>query len=110
MGLDQIARSRNEEDARVIGDWRKHPNLQGWMEALWLTKRGDSFNCVEVELDAADLDALEFAVNEGTLPKTEGFFFGDSADERYKECDLEFIRKARAEIKDGNRVFYSSWW
>ena len=40
MGLDMyayIARKKSEDfnSAREIAYWRKHPNLQGWMENLW---------------------------------------------------------------------------
>ena len=35
--------------------WRKHPNLHGWMEALYRSKGGQSelFNCTTVELTAS---------------------------------------------------------
>ena len=40
--------------------WRKHPNLHGWMEALYREKGGEQeFNCVPVLLTAEDLDQLE---------------------------------------------------
>lgn len=100
-----------------IAYWRKHPNLQGWMEQLWLEKNPDirddnraSFNCVELELTWEDLEALEKAVEAGTLPKTAGFFFGDDSDEYYRAQDLEFITMAKAEIFVGLRVFYNSSW
>lgn len=44
-----------------IAYWRKHPNLQGWMEQLFAEKGGecDIFNGVEVELTWEDVDRLE---------------------------------------------------
>jgi hypothetical protein len=121
MGLDMYAYSTDEATSAVdffdletreeIFYWRKHPNLHGWMEALYRSKGGtaESFNCVPVRLDPADLDALEAAVKDGGLPDTEGFFFGVS-DGSEKADDLEFIRKARESIAEGDTVFYTSWW
>ena len=62
---------------REIAYWRKHPNLQGWMENL-AEKKGlkyGSFNGIELELSWEDLDDLERAVTHGQLPETTGFFF-----------------------------------
>jgi hypothetical protein len=100
---------------REIAYWRKHPNLQGWMEQLWLERNpgGDehtSFNGVELELTWEDLERLELDVISGTLPKTTGFFFGDDSDEYYREQDLDFIKKAKTEIFVGLKVFYNSSW
>ena len=102
-----------------IAYWRKHPNLQGYMEELWIRKgrpgvdpgeKDISFNCIELELTWDDLDELERAVRAGILPETTGFFFGRNSDEEYKEQDLEFIKNAKAEIFLGLRVFYNSSW
>ena len=111
---------------REIAYWRKHPNLHGWMERLWLEKldvpkHGNDqflenkypprdFNGIELELTAQDLDNLEAAVKEGRLPATSGFFFGDDADDYYRDSDLKFIQLARAEMFLGLKVFYNSSW
>ena len=101
---------------REIAYWRKHPNLQGWMDQLWRRKGcesdvpGDSFNGVELELTWEDLDELERAVTHGQLPPTTGFFFGNESDEHYREQDLQFIREARAELFMGLKVFSNSSW
>lgn len=96
---------------REIAYWRKHPNLQGWMQRLWESKGGDGdFNGDELELTYQDLDDLERAVTHGQLPATQGFFFGKDADEHYREQDLRFIREARAELFLGLKVFYNSSW
>lgn len=96
---------------RELAYWRKHPNLHGWMHQLWNRKGNDGdFNGDELELTREDLDELEQAVVEGTLPGTTGFFFGNNADEEYKQDDLKFIREARAELFMGLRVFYNSSW
>ena len=97
---------------REIAYWRKHPNLHGWMEQLAKKKniQYESFNGIEIELTAEDLDELERAVTHGQLPSTRGFFFGDGADDHYRESDLAFIKNARAELFFGLKVFYNSSW
>ena len=97
---------------REIAYWRKHPNLHGWMERLAESKGLEygSFNGVEMELTHEDLDELERAVVHGRLPATQGFFFGNDADDHYREQDLEFIKTARAELFFGLKVFYNSSW
>ena len=102
---------------REIAYWRKHPNLQGWMEQLWIKKNpgvedetGAMFNGVELELTWDDLEDLERAVKDKTLPATTGFFFGEASDDYYQEQDLKFIKQAKTEIFVGLRVFYNSSW
>lgn len=97
---------------REIAYWRKHPNLQGWMEQLAKRKgvEYNTFNGVELELTWEDLDALELAVTHGQLPGTTGFFFGENSDAHYRESDLAFIKNARAELFLGLKVFYNSSW
>lgn len=123
MGLDQYAYCiDNNGEKEELAYWRKHPNLQGWMENLWynrgrpgLTKDNSGnmlgdFNCIPVELNKEDLDALENAIVNKGLPSTGGFFFGENSDDYYKEQDLEFIRKAREALDSGLTVMYDSWW
>ena len=123
MGLDQYATARRGEaktddegytyyeDSMELAYWRKHPNLQGWMQDLYYEKGGEEeFNCVDLELTLEDLDALEQSLDEEELPETVGFFFGSDSSDYYAEADREFIVQARAAIKQGYTVIYSSWW
>ncbi len=109
---EEVVEYYNEwDDSIELATWRKHPNLQGWMEELWYEKGGEGeFNCVELELTLENLDALEATLDEEALPETAGFFFGDNANDHYAEADREFIVQARAAIKQGYKVIYSSWW
>jgi hypothetical protein len=130
MGLDMMARTAAVRPAREVDfsidgtpgetmwSWRKHPDLHGWMEALYFQKGGKgvegmdgpaTFNCVPVVLTAEDLDSLELAVRTRTLPKTAGFFFGESRPEDQAD-DLAFIAAARTAIAAGLTVYYTSWW
>ena len=109
-------RNPNVNRPREIAYWRKHPNLHGWMARLWLAREGNelrelyNFNGIELELDADDLELLEYVVKERELPGTSGFFFGNDADDYYYNDDLKFIQMARAEIFLGFKVFYNSSW
>jgi hypothetical protein len=141
MGLDQYAYSAAKANARdewleeryergnkdapdpttELAYWRKHPNLQGWMEQLWnekgrpgveqySTNADVMFNGVELELTWDDIEALEQAILSKQLPQTKGFFFGEDSDEYYRDKDLEFVKTAKVEIFMGHRVFYNSSW
>ena len=123
MGLDMFAFSTKAKpktevdfetknfDPTEIHYWRKHPNLHGWMQNLYGMKGGTSsdFNGDCVVLDEIDLDLLEDDIKNGNLPDTSGFFFGNSIGDE-NDDDLEFVRKAREEIKEGKTVYYTSWW
>jgi hypothetical protein len=124
MGLDMYAFTAPKEvvtrnigftlselrDVREIHYWRKHPNLQGWMEELYRAKGGEvMFNCEPMVLTEEDLDKLEDAIRSGQLPRTEGFFFGES-DGSEQSDDLAFVKAAREFIADGYAVIYDSWW
>jgi hypothetical protein len=129
MGLDQYAyavmpHKDNTDLGHVWGDetdlegarsilfhqWRKHANLQGYMEELYRSKGGDKeFNCQYVRLTFHDLLELKEAVVNSRLPQTTGFFFGQS-DERHDEETLEFVEKAIKAITQDMEIYYGSWW
>jgi len=128
MGLDQFAYKTRvkpgksvdfqdevykvEVEREEIHYWRKHPNIHGFMEDLYREKGGESdFNCRPVELTQEDIDRLAKSILDQELPKTSGFFFGQSyGDEEEENDDLEFCKKASEAIKEGYTVFYDSWW
>jgi hypothetical protein len=119
MGLDQYACTIDTNgEKEEIAYWRKHPNLQGWMERLWEKKGRPNanedhpyeFNCVSLELTKEDLIYLEFAIFSRELPITQGFFFGSDSDDHYRAYDLEFCKKANEALDAGLTVEYSSWW
>ena len=132
MGLDQYAyvaskadTDYNDNSRQELAYWRKHPNLQGWMEQLWIDKGRPglhgvgqdneydaTFNGIEVELTWNDVDKLERDIKNGVVSKlnTTGFFFGNPSDDYYYEDDLKFCIDAKAELFLGRKVFYNSSW
>lgn len=109
-----------EQRGDLLFTWRKHPNLHGWMEELYIEKGGQletggmgGFNSgQQVELTMADLDRLEREIRDASFyepGKVTGFFFGES-DITDRDGDREFIRLARAAITSGKYLYYSSWW
>ena len=124
MGLDQYAFSVQKTriilevdiDSEVFcGEalhcWRKHPDLHGWMQRLYKAKGGldPEFNLSAVHLNTSDLNRLESSILQRKLPKTGGFFFGESDGTEYAD-DLDFVAKARLAINNGLAVFYIAWW
>lgn len=114
-------------EPREIAYWRKHPNLHGWMQQLWLKKLNIpvnasdqfiednipcDFNGIELELTWEDIDMLEKDIKRGKVASlgTTGFFFGNPSDDYYREHDLKFCVDAKAEIFLGFKVFYNSSW
>ena len=117
MGLDQYAFVKDtldQEEGSELAYWRKHPNLQGFMERLWRNRnpgqKDEDFNCEQLALTLEDIDLLESAVTNGMLPETHGFFFGCGSDDHYKEADLTFCTAAREALNEGKVVVYNSWW
>ena len=120
MGLDQYAYYRSSENpdttewinGEEFAYWRKHPNLHGWMQKLWIEKTGGGkeFNGIELELSCQDLERLEEAVKNKLLPTTTGFFFGNNSDDEYLDYDLTFIAFAKMYMFLGLKVFYNSSW
>ena len=97
----------------LVSQWRKHPNLHGFMAHHWAKATGEKegdFNCVKFPLTVELIDELESSIKNELLPDTEGFFFGGRSDDYYEEQDLEFCKKAREILTAGGEVLYDSWW
>ena len=108
MGLDQYATAVKGSEKVDIGYWRKHANLEGYMAELYKKRGGEGvFNCQEIALSAEDIDELERL--HADLPTVSGFFWGETRDEEVQQT-AEFIDTARAYLKLGYEILYSSWW
>jgi hypothetical protein len=135
MGLDQYAYAAYERGERLrywdnafhnkktnefespyplpyeLAYWRKHQELQDWMDNLWKEKGepypekrndprwGSAFNGVELELEWNDIQRLEDDISNGILS-------GYS-----KEEDLKFCEDAKEQLfLYRKRVFYYPSW
>ena len=136
MGLDQYAFQRNkntklngeytEEDRDNIKyEWRKHARLQVFMRDLHRQKNPDAkmgtynlgMNGLDiVELTSEDLTALQKAIETDYYEyfADDGFFWGQQWQEEmakeYKDQDIKFVKWAKKEIENGDKVFYSCSW
>jgi hypothetical protein len=106
------------EDSRVGEDWywRKNNYLHGWMDELYREKGGKDpdFNGNNIKLTEEDFKSLRDAINNKTLTRTFGFFFGGDYNyydvEYGSKKDLKFVEEALEAIKDGMDVYYTSSW
>mgnify|MGYP001248877724 CR=1 FL=1 len=92
--------------------WRKHPDLHGWMKNLFFEKGGETesdFNHDVVWLTVKDVLNLKDAIKNDNLPKTSGFFFGNS-DGRLKITDIEKADMMLDALSKGSSIYYTSSW
>ena len=103
----------DQQPAEDLAYWRKFNALHGWMGQLYKDRGGPekSFNCAPLRLYLEDLDELQRTIGENRLQPTSGFFFGEQT--IYPEdisATIKFIFEAREAIKQGDAVYYDSWW
>lgn len=122
MGLDMNAYARSRTATKTDGSedeqlqyWRKFNALHGFFCDIWIARglgtNPSDFNCVELELTAADIDALEKKLADERLTPRAGFFFGPADIRESDRADtFAFILKARLALKEGKQVFYNCWW
>ena len=91
---------RRESGKRVksidveLGYWRKHPDLHGHIVQTYMEGKDE---CQEIELSVDNLHNIISAIQERRLPKTSGFFFGES--EKTREQNESDIKKLMGAIK-----------
>lgn len=101
-----------EANRAGLQTWRKHADLNAWMENLWFEKGNETqFNCEPLILEREDLQALaeHIEAHGGYAEKGEGFFWGETTPEDV-ESDRDFIKRALAAIDEGMVVYYYCWW
>lgn len=81
---------RLKEETIELGQWRKHPDLHGYIVQEFA---GGEDNCQDIDLSLEDLEKIFAAVVADQLPHTEGFFFGASLSED-KEPSLKQLAGA----------------
>lgn len=119
--INEYLETENKDDVYIDNEdvyyWRKHPDLHGYMEDLYYKKGGEDqvFNCSRLILDKEDVEELlekikRQVAGSNEFETTEGFFFGETDDEYWKE-DVEVFEKLLKETDwDKETVYYSSWW
>lgn len=99
-------------DAEQIHYWRKHRHLMGLLETIYQEAGGtDSFNCIFLRLDDADIARIRHAVtHQQFVGRSEGFFWGEGdASERLSE-DLKALKAIEEAQKVGKSIFFRSSW
>lgn len=86
-----------------LGYWRKHPDLHGFIVETF----ADGIdNCRQIELSVNNIKQIIQAIKDRVLPKTTGFFFGES-DSSMDERSIEILEKAIAWVEDEKEEFRS---
>lgn len=101
-----------DEGRHELQYWRKHADLNKWMEDLYVRKGGtEDFNCVPLPLERDDIIALREHIDEhgGYAQRGEGFFWGSSEPEDIVD-DRKFIASALNALDEGYEVYYHCWW
>ena len=89
MKLIQVGGIRTDCGNDYFATWGEDWTIQAWMERLYRNEGyADDFNEAEFYLTRKNIDQLE-----ADLPHLK-----------------EFCVKAREALKEGEKVFYSSWW
>ena len=108
MGLDQYAYKVKGDQRWEIAYWRKHANLEGYMEEVFRSRGGiGDFNCVDLKLTKTDL--LELRDKHRDLPDADGFFWGETSQKKIEDTQT-FIEVALQAVDEGWDIIYSSWW
>lgn len=94
-----------------LGYWRKHPDLHGFIVENFAEGEDD---CKPVHLNIDSIKQIIAAIEDNELPKTAGFFFGESTnDDEEKAEAIEIFSKAMQwlEADDWHRsvIYQASW-
>jgi hypothetical protein len=102
---------RLKEQTYQIGYWRKHPDLHGFIIENFAEGVDE---CQEIELWDDAVKEIITAVKENKLPKTKGFFFGESdgseAEETIKIFEKALDWKSKAEKGVSRSIVYRGSW
>jgi hypothetical protein len=109
MGLDMyLVGKTSDRTNKELGYWRKHPDLHGFIVNEF---GGGIDECQQIDLNEECLKQILSAVEDGDLPHTEGFFFGQSSP-KDRETDIPIIENAifwLQENSDGSVFYQASW-
>ena len=94
-------------DRLLVGEWRKHANLQEYIETMYGVP--EEVNCRYVELSEPTIHKIIRLSKEHNLPHGEGFFWGETEPQQ-NEDTVEIMEKALEEMGKGRRIFYYAWY
>lgn len=109
MGLDMFLTGYDSNGLEnELAYWRKHPDLHGFIVRTFANGVDD---CEPIELSVNDLSEVLKAAESDKLPKTTGFFFGESRLE-HKFDTASRLRDAIAWLKEDatRKVVYQASW
>lgn len=99
-----------------VGYWRKHADLHGHFESLYMERGGNEvFNCEELILDEDDLqDILEMAKEASAtlevVEKATGFFWGETIEEDWLRT-IDILERVLKETDfEKHEIYYYAWW
>ena len=96
--------------------WENNRYLNGVCREIYRRRKGDCgrFNCVYMRLATVDIDLIENIILTDRIKgyADSGYFFDNTLayTEDNRQDDLNFITKARQAIKDGDVIYYHSYW
>lgn len=102
-----------KETVLELGYWRKHPNLHGFIVNQFA---GGIDECQDIELSKENILEIINAIKSGSLPHTEGFFFGNSSNSQEQATeDVAVFEKALKWLDSEENgiwksVIYSASW
>lgn len=106
------------EEPQRIAYWRKHSDLNGYMEELYREKGGNNeFNCSPLYLEREDVEMIISdhekhldTNNDFSICESRGFFWGESDDEDWADSLKDFKRILEETDWDNETVYYYCWW
>ena len=83
-------------DDKEFFEWRKHWDLHGFLEQVYLKKGGKEPATWDViQLNEKDIDDLKYALDKNELPWNKKCFVWDNSTESKQEQTNEFVDKAK---------------
>lgn len=111
MGLDQyLNKVTVKKEVEEVQYWRKNNQLQGWFEENF-----NQENCIPTVLDKDNIEMLDQLLSdltEGTLPETQGFFYGSGEmnQEEIQEL-IQIFTDVRTDIIENDAEYeYDCWY